>query len=1163
MASAITSSEKTQFSENHNILEKNSMIPEHAAPAASQHTLKFLASQPQISDFLNEKNTAVYSGKKEDGSPGSEDALTKGTRTNVKRQPYNTQTHSEPESSDSAPSPSCGYIAEHDVLIGWITKPIFTDTKDAGKKPEESTAKKKINKQKQKRQQPNTPEVISEQEHKTKPELLTLLKDAILSKSRNRHTAQDDDIDISLYGSIAVRQIENYNQICCQLSKDVVNKLKSTPRDVLNNKPLILEEVLSGYVGKAIKLTKEYQSIHEELLQNLSGDRFRKTINSSNHEVISYTRVLEADKLTLNALYITFKTVKDFVRKDLAEIEDASPIEPPSSQAVSFFESKIEFGKFLCWSLNAMDEIRNLDLPIAEKLPELIITDLDEQILTCYQAHLENSIRQYQKIRGFKSIKQLQIHDETIINLNLILQKQLSVFTCFKKGSSLSPDNMSIKYTEQQITDTLKLSYDICIIHFACRNLTMLADALTTLDGTFMFLQNYRAAAVPASDPVTPSAATAGSDTQDTKDLCEDINFFTGKFDLIRIFLKEISIQIQPPQSLPPEKPDHEYTQRLKMDNLTMTMKNSFESGFLKWLHEKYLRRQRQLGEKVQEDKKVLIALENKQKSSSNLIKSLIKGKKIQEELLRTLQTMRKNNEKKIKERAQHIENNNKELKMHFDRMLKLLNSKEQLTSASDHTTAGQNKDDIEELIKNENVFLTAVAAKVSELSLEPDVKAMISERNRLISNITETKSHIDNGSKEITAQLKDHRTYETKYRALKKSVEADEAEIKKISPSPEVEVLVQTLELHCEKLNENNKQYEQFKEELRQADIQQSEAFCQQLLQELELEKLEREKKTQKNKRIAALPPAQQKQSETEDDNGAEQASAINIVKPYDPTQEPAPAIASGENFNLEQLNKLAAEKNWSALMLTMKKVRTNNGRWDTCKSLQSITLLKTSLEKMNAERQGSCQLIIEYSLLVIEFTFEVSYELTADMVKCNSMLTKYGQQVGCANAAVTKSRDAVIISLIKSWPAKMQELEALSSQYLPDIHKQLSLIFAQLSKVEADTACELKKCFDFLSAKTQELKEKIQKLSGLHCVNFEELYLKRGEHMKKLGLRGVRKRTESILNRTLIREAEKAEQKGHLIVSDIITVLETSTVSYLKLNQQAQEQLNMFKSN
>ncbi len=1160
MASVSSNVETTDFNDSVNHHENNSTVSKDEPPPISQHTVTVrtsdspkLTSDPQIEAFFSEQKTAVSPGPKEYVITDSKDTVTNGTQ-NKESQLNAAETNSGSESPGlTHSSPQDVSDTDLDDLVGRMTKPALAENKR---------------------------------------QLRANLKKLINSKKTQRHASHHGVEAPPLSGDVTFMELSFYNQKSSRLLNETCLYLAKEP-----NKNI--KQALDKVAEEAIKLTNNYKSIHQELLKLLPDNLLLKSGDSDN-DAAAYKPLLNLHLETLYDLTKILNAAEGTHIPNAIEITDKniSETEISSSQVVKIFKSKIECGELLCWCLNAMDVIRDLNLSIKCAKTLTIFNRLDDLILKCYQIHLEKSIWYYQLFRRCYAEAQNPGRDEIIEALNGILQNQQPVITGFK-GLFLLVNNNGTRCTKQQIVTIIKLNYDICITHFASQNLTMLPEALATLDFAFLYLKHNQS--FYFSDPV--ESATVTSEPYYPINFRENLNFFTRKFELLRIFLQKAG-SLCDHQCTPGSEAQQQDQLRkmLTLETVKASIDFSFNCGFMQWIHQQY-RQERQTpnSETLKDNQGLLDFLEEEQKASKRLLDNLVSMRKAKAEQLEELQVKLKIAEQTTEQLTQTIEFSERELKTCFKKISVLSQLQTRLAAASDDNdtvTAGtqdicraspdlsdsdiqavlltpeatnqQIIDKLEVIKKQSNDSLNRLSEYLTKLSEERDNRMIserddrvIFERQRITDEIGIKIADIKKIDEEITDKLTVHQRGKS---ALDFSRTLHRKQIRKQNKISQLdEEITQSLQSLREKLAKVNEQYKQFKEKLTQEAIQQSEAFCLQLIQELKKEKLKSENKKKNSKAIAAGASSRHTLSDTDDGNAFEQerAAAAEFVKPGDPTQKPAPASVTRKDFNFGQLNELfVRKKNWEGLLSAIKQINADQSKWNARKLLESITLLKNSLKNMDIGHQKNCKMIIEYRLLVIEYTFDVSYKLTENMINCNLFLTSHFRKLDFVTTAtaITKEQDVFAAMLIKEWPGKLKEMEDLSSKYLPDIQEQFFLIYQLLeyTEIETQTACEMRECFDFLSAKTTELKQRIQKLSGIQCINFMEFFRKRGDYIKQVhGTVSLKKKTQPVLSMQLIEKAETAERNGRRFVSRIIDELEASTSSYLQLNQEVQAKL------
>ncbi len=800
-----------------------------------------------------------------------------------------------------------------------------------------------------------------------------------------------------------------------------------------------------------LDITKTHKETQAALFKTMLNDglktKLHNVLKSSAEARITYESILFKHWTILDALSLFLQLIDDYdVTQNLNSDKaiDTGKITEPSQITQYFFKSQTELSANLCWCLNAMDEIRkaaNFSRKTSIGCGETL-QNLDDQIVKQYQRHLEKCIARNQFCCS--KVEQCADYEEKKTELNKILLSQLDIFTSFK-GACLSHDSQHTQFTKQQLVEIIKVNYDICIIHFTTWNLFMLPSAIETLDAGFTYLQKCLCA--NTSGAVTSSSA-AVQPYVDMAILSTHLNFFTSKFKMLECFLTKAKHKFNVQSAPKPEvsASDEIQQERLMFHNVTKCITASFESGFFKWM-----------SSIIKEDAKEIIKEAEKQE--------------ILVQLSLQLAELKLNN-----------------TKMTIEGFLKTINI--------------NSSPEIGELIEKLNRSIGFTPNEVD--SYVEQLESHLKKEQTEPQNLSEPKKQEDCKNKlmlinAVKQLLADYNRFEqSRQRGLNCAEKAKQLKIKTEcckSTSEIIEEFKQDIDLLTEELDVLNKQHEKLKKELEYELNQHTKTKLHELMQEIEQE-------AKQSKSVVPLPQPRPASPENDDEHSMNKASTIELVKPEDTTKEPSSVNVAYESVTIEQLTILSNQKKWGEFLSVLKQDPQFKNKYDTNKSSDLITLMKQSIVEMNSEQHTHCQLSIEFNLFIIEYVFDISYELIIKMISYSRLIIRYNNQLNDISSSnkPKKNEGKIVTHLIKELPEQFSYLEWIESVGLPEAENSLTSVCELINALPTNSSYDVECCFSLLSKKMEDMKPKLEQAKGWQSLNFEQLYQKRGEYIESI---------------------------------------------------------------
>ena len=916
-------------------------------------------------------------------------------------------------------------------------------------------------------------------------------------------------------------------------------------------------KILNQFKHDLMEATTIQKDIHEEFLKPLLNHslqlKLQKVFNESAETRIVYQELLFMHHQLLDALFLFFEIIDNY--DDIQTLHsdkttDTGKITEPS-QVPHYFKLQIDLGANLCWCLNAKDEIQRLANSVQTKTTQYLGTscDLDEKIVEQYQRHLENCITEYRY--SCSKVEQCPEYEDKKQELNEILRSQLDIFTDFK-GSCLSHNPQYTQCTTQQIVGIIKLNYNICVIYFTTWNLVMLPSALKTLDAEFTSLQECLCA--NTSGAVSCSSADAKPNA-DMNILSDHFDFFYSKFDLVRLFLKKNNqkymFQLVPKAQV--AKSDEIQQERLILSDISYCIQESFNSGFFNWLY-----KQLRCGKNKTES-------ENKRNIAESPVVKEGDDKSI--ERLETRIKIMEEEENQCLLRLQKFEAETRSLKAI------LLNS---LTpSEVKHSW------NIEELIATltpDEVVPSEVCQCVEQL--ECQFKKEQAERQNCFDEtnceayaniqlfITAAKLFLERceqqekDGQELFNNIENTKKLKASLKQITQSNKASEIKASEITASEIIEDVKHELFSLLKEFETLKDQHEKFKKQLEDEANKEAQMRLQALMKEIEQE-------SETSKKVAPLPPPRLNSPECDDEPSMCQASTVEFAKPQDPTKAPNLIKDAAELITTEQLTTIVSKKKWADLPSVLRPIFQNQQR----KNIQNveeasvmIELITKSITEMSSEQYTHCKVIIELHQFIIEYIYDISSKSLTKMILYNRLIIQYKNKLEGAlgNTSLkspSKREDKEIRTLIKRLPEAFNYLEWLHKIGLSEITKSLGSI-DKLKQTTSISADEFKCCFSFLKFKVSQIRDKLEKAKAWQYLNFQDLYKKRGEHIKQIKLRTTDSSKMRPKNRApLLTQAdtENAEE-GLQVINSFIGKLDSSLQSadsYLKTVTQNFEDL------
>ena len=990
-------------------------------------------------------------------------------------------------------------------------------------------------------------------EEQKRQELHCMLKTLINSKRQVNLDTKNLKVLSLVFSNDLVLPLLNRNDQNCE-------ELLLTAKEIFVGEDKVFKDnskILNQFKHDLIKATTIQKDIHEEFSKPLLNQclqlKLQQLFNVRAGTRKVYQGLLFMHHHLLDTLFLFFEMTDSYdgiqtLHSD--KTTDTEKITEPS-QVPQYFKSQIDLGANLCWCLNAKDEIRTLANSVQTKTIEYPGTfcDLDEKIVEQYQRHLENSITEYQY--SCSKVEQCPDCEDKKQELNEILRSQLDIFTDFK-GSCLSHNPQYTQYTTQQILGIIKLNYNICVVHFTTWNLVMLPSALKTLDVEFTSLQECLCA--NTSGAVSCSSADAKPNA-DMNILSDHFDFFYSKFDLIWIFLKKINqkymFQLVPKAQV--AKSDEIQQESLIISDISYCIQESFNSGFFNWLYE-----QHRCGKNKTES-------ENKRNIAESPVVKEGDDKSIEQ--IETRIKIMEEEENRCLLRLQKFEAETRDLKAillnsltpsevkhswSIEELIATLTPDEVVPSEvcrcveqlecqfKKEQAERQNCSDETNCEAYANIQVFIIAAKLYVTRCEKQEK----DRQALFNIIENTKK--------LKASLK-QRTQSSKASEIKPS---------EIKPSEIIEDIKHELFSQLKEFETLKEQHEKFKKRLEDEANKEAQMRLQELMKEIEQE-------SETSKKVAPLPPPRPESPECDDEPSMCQASTVEFAKPQDPTKAPNLIKDAAQLITIERLTTLVSQKKWADLPSALRAIVQNQPRkniQDVEEAPVMIELITKSISEMSSEQYTHCKVIIELHQFIIEYIFDISSKSLTKMILYNRLIIQYKNKLEGAlgNTSLkspSKREDKEIRTLIKRLPEAFNYLEWLHKIGLSEITKSLGSI-DKLKQTTSISADEFKCCFSFLKFKVSQIKDKLEKAKAWQYLNFQDLYKKRGEHIKQIKLRTASsskmrpKNTAPLLTQA---DTENAEE-GLQVINSFIGKLDSSLQSadsYLKTVTQNFEDL------
>ena len=924
-------------------------------------------------------------------------------------------------------------------------------------------------------------------------------------------------LDIVFPESIDLAVLDAHDRSCHKLlleakkifdGEDKPVKDKSeTPHDVNKFKDKAIEEVSSYKKMQVILL----RTLLNECLQS----QLEKVLQANAEARSAYKSIILKHQTILHALFLFLQTVEyhdDMRNLHSDKTTGAEKITEPL-QVTQYFKSQIELGTNLCWCLNAMDEIRRLANFYEKKITENreIFCDLGEEIVEQYQRHLENCINHYQY--SCSKVGQCPDYEDKKKELNEILRSQLDIFTGFK-GACLSHNP---QYTTQQIVRIIKLNYDICMIHYVTWNLVMLPSALKTLDAEFTYLQECLCA--NTSSAVSCSSAAAKPDA-DIEILSKHFDFFYSKLDLLRCYRlkanQKFNYQLVPQ---PDVAVSDEIQQEMFMHHsISLAIMASFESGFFKWLNEQDLCRK----DKVKAEIDVLKQIEEQLNNCQLQLKRIEAGtNEFKKVVLGYLLAVKNYVSWNIGELIAKLTSDDfvlNEVSLYVEQLELELNSnrkQEEMQNCSDQAN--------DEGYKNEHAI--------------DMVKRLLTRYNDDEQQKQTLLTHLERAKQvKITIEQLTQRSEATQNKEIK--VEGDK------KPSEIIQEIKQELSSQLKEFETLKEQHEQFKKKLEDEANKEAQMQLQALMKEIDQE-------SEASKKVAPLPPPRPK-SPDDDEPSMSRARTVEFVKPQDLTE--APHLIEDAYETLEQLRILASEKKWQDLLVALRNIQHLKHKQDVNESSELINLIRQSITDLSSGPHTEYLQIIEFHLFKIEYVFDISYQSINKMILYNRVIIKYYNKLYETSFSnwPTKEEDIKASKLILKLPSRFKYLDWLEKVCLYEVQESLTSISRLKGKIP-NAAADLTCCFSLLNNKIKNMKSKLVRAKVWQCLNFQELFKKRGEHIQRIKIsQGFDNHTPSENKAPLLTKVDTDKaQASNLVINGFIGKLDASVDSvgfYLK---------------
>ena len=863
--------------------------------------------------------------------------------------------------------------------------------------------------------------------------------------------------------------------------------------------------------GDLLELSKDCKIIQEALNKTMLDRNVQSTLQGmlqQNKAARNTYQLILSQQLTLiNVASVCLEVIDRNQTPNPVKTTDIGKTEK-SSQITDDFKSQTELGANLCWCLNAMAEIRTLACFIEKDILKSFDTlkNLDYEIIKQYQIHLEKCIRSYQY--SCNQAAKHEDYEEKKRALNNILQSQLTIFTCFN-GMPLPYDSQYASFTKCQIVEIIKVNYDICIIYFITSNLAMLPEALRALDNGLTCLQQC--------SPNCTSVAVKPDTGMEI--LPTHFDFFSSKLTFTKSYMNDV-IQKFDAQLVPKAEfeSDEVRQQALLHQAIITAISASFKSGFFKWMDEKKEHRHDEKEAKKIEEQKATLQqkIEAHIKDTEVMYQSIEKERDMAEQSTLKLLTEIKD----TKNWNWDVENLIANIKSH-----------------------GLASDKVSTHLASIKETLPTAQQEIQNASGEINHECNEEEQHQSLANVIRLQNVYQTYEQSRKALL------ETKNKCKNIEIDIERRTLKSATTADIITEIKQALNLLTIEFEKQNKQFEELKQKLEYEANQRAALVFQELLKESE-------QKSRTNKPV--LPYPQPNPPEIDDDYSTDTATTIEFTKPQDPTKGPNLIGDATELITIEQLTILANQKKWEDLPALLTKMLCQQS-----KSIQNfdelskvIVLIKESITKIDSEQHTDCNIIIQLHICIIDYIFETSFNLLTQLISCNLFIIQYQNKLdGYLERTLTDApstiEDKKAAGLIKLLPDLCSNLKWLDTSGLPHMTNSLTSI-AKLNvttSTEAEAeATEIKSCHNILTTKVGSMKKTLEHAKLWQCLNFEELYRKRGACIKQIPKmkRDNRKKHSAqnppLVSRKDIQKAETTNQTINGFINKLSTVLEST---------------------